>query len=138
MTRRPPVDTLGLVLVAAVHLASLPDCHGAKVVFKKANRLFWQLTLVWADSAYCGQLLDWVKQRCQYTLEIIKRPKQAKGFVLLPRRWVVERTFAWLGKCRRLSKDYEQSTRNSESFIHLAMIHLMLRRLAQHPHFFVP
>ena len=92
-------------------------------------KYFSKLILIWADSAYAGKLIDWVKDRFMCKLEIIKRTDDMKGFVLLPRRWVVERTFAWLNTYRRLSKDYERLTNTSENFIYLAMIRLMLRRL---------
>jgi putative transposase len=89
------------------------------------------LVLVWADGGYAGQLLGWVTRVLRLTLEIVSKPAGQRGFVALPRRWVVERTFAWLGRYRRLSKDYEQNTASSEAWIYLAMIHLMSRRLAR-------
>ena len=81
------------------------------------------------DGSYAGQLIDWVRERTGWALEVVKRPDEARGFVVLPKRWVVERTSAWLGKCRRLSKDSEHRVESSEAMIHLAMIGLMLRRL---------
>jgi putative transposase len=95
---------------------------------------FPRLQLIWADGAYAGSLISWLsaftKSVGSWVLEIVKRPAEAKGFVLLPRRWIVERTFAWLSKYRRLSKDYEETTRSSEAWIYVAMTHIMVRRLA--------
>ncbi len=123
------VDTLGLLLAVVVHAANVQDRDGAKLVLAKARARCPRLQLLWADGNYAGQLTDWVREKCGWVLEIVKRPAEAKGFQLLPRRWVVERTFAWLGRYRRLSKDYEATTASSEAWITIAMIHLMLRRL---------
>jgi putative transposase len=89
------------------------------------------LKLIWADGAYAGQLIEWVKNVCGWLLEIVKRNPEAKGFQLLPRRWVVERTFGWFGRYRRLSKDYEFQTDTSENMIMIAMIQLMVHRLTR-------
>jgi len=127
------VDTLGLILAIVVHAASLQDRDGAKLVLAKLNekrkgrRLFPRLKLIWADGGYAGQLIDWVKHLGRWTLQIVKRTEA--GFAVLPKRWIVERTFAWLGKYRRLSKDYETLTESSESMIRIAMINLMIHRL---------
>jgi putative transposase len=94
---------------------------------------FCRLRLVWADGGYAGQLLDWVhglRTRNRLRLEIVKRSDDIKGFKVLPHRWVVERTFGWLGRYRRMSKDYEFLTASSEAMIHIAMTSLMLRRLS--------
>jgi putative transposase len=88
-----------------------------------------RLQKLWGDGGYAGQLIAWVHERAGWELEIVKRSDDMRGFVLLPKRWVVERTFAWLGKCRRLSKDYELLPASSEAMIRLAMIGLMVRRL---------
>lgn len=96
---------------------------------KLADR-FPRLKRIWADGAYGGQLVDWAKEFGQWILEIVKRSDTAKGFELLPHRWIVERTFAWLGRFRRLSKDYEVLIETSEAMIRIAMIRLMTRRLA--------
>lgn len=89
-----------------------------------------RLARIWADAGYGGQLVDWVWQETGWTLEVVAKPPGATTFVVLPHRWIVERTFAWLGKCRRLSKDYEHLISSSTAMIHLSMIGLMLRRLA--------
>jgi putative transposase len=124
------VDTLGLLIAVLVHPANIQDYDGAKEVLQKAKSQFPRLQKVWADSSYaCNHLPNWVLVACNFVLEIVRRPIGAVGFVLLHRRWVVERTFAWLGRNRRLSKDYERSPRVSETMIHVAMIKLMLKRL---------
>lgn len=125
------VDMMGLVIVALVHGANIQDRDGARLVLEKAKGRFPRLQRIWADGGYAGKLLDWVKETCGWVLEIIKRSDQAKGFVLLPKRWVVERTFGWLGRYRRLSKDYERLPESSEAMIHWAMVRLMLRRLTK-------
>ena len=125
------VDTLGLLLVVLVHPGNVQDRDGAKDLLARAKEPFPRLKRLWADGGYAGQLVEWVKAQCQCVLEIVRRSDDAVGFEVLPRRWVVERTFAWFGKYRRLSKDYEFHPRSSETMIHLAMIHLMLRRLAR-------
>jgi putative transposase len=123
------VDTLGLLLVVLVHPAHWQDRDGARLVLAMARRRFQRLRLIWAEAGYAGQLVKWVAESLSWVLEIVKRPAQAAGFVLLPRRWVVERSFAWLGRYRRLSKDYEALTTSSEAMIRIAMIQLMLHRL---------
>lgn len=125
------VDTLGLVLIAVVHVGSIQDRDGAKLVLEKAKVLFPSLKKVWADGGYAGQLIGWAQEACGWILEIVKRPSDVVGFILLPRRWVVERTFGWLIKYRRFSRDYEHFSETGEAFIYVAMTHLMLRRLAR-------
>ena len=128
------VDTLGLLLTVVVTAASVQDRDGAKSLLKGLRRQFSRLRLIWADGAYGGELLAWVwalRPWRKVRLEIVKRPKGVKGFQLLPWRWIVERTFGWLGRYRRLSKDYEYLTQTSEAMICVAMIHLMVRRLAR-------
>jgi len=127
------VDTIGLLLTVVVHAASIQDRDGAKLVLEKARGKFPRLALLWADGGYAGKLIEWVQETCGWLLEIVKRSDDVQGFVVLPRRWVVERTFGWLGRCRRLSKDYEEQITSSEAMIHLAMIQLMLKRLAPKP-----
>jgi putative transposase len=124
------VDTLGLVLVLVVCAAHLQDRDVARLVLAIAQRRFPRLQHIWADGSYTGELVGWVARVFGWVLEIVKRASQAVGFVVLPRRGVVERTFAWLGRYRRLSKDYEALTLSSEAMIQIAMIQLMLRRLA--------
>jgi len=124
------VDTMGLILAVVVHSAGIQDREGAKEVFEKIKTDLPRLELVWADGGYAGKLVEWVKCECGWILEIVKRTDDVKGFKLLPRRWVVERTFGWLGRFRRMSKDYEFHPETSESMIYLAMINLMVRRLA--------
>jgi putative transposase len=125
------VDTLGLLLCVVVHAANIQDREGAKLVLNKARGLFPSLRLIWADGGYAGKLIEWTLRACSWVLEIVKRSEQAKGWVLLPRRWVVERTFGWLSQCRALARDYEFHPETSEALIQVAMIHLMLRRLAK-------
>ncbi|MGC9986361.1 MAG: IS5 family transposase [Polyangia bacterium] len=127
------VDVLGLVLVAVVHPADIQDRDGAKLVLALTRHTFLRLRLIWADGGYAGQLLDWVRnlrQRNRLKMEIVKRTDDVKGFKVLPRRWVVERTFGWLGRHRRFSKDYEYLPASSEALIYIAMISIMVRRLA--------
>jgi len=127
------VDTMGLLLAIIVHGADIQDRDGAKRVLEQARLSFTRLKLIWADGGYAGKLVDWVHECCQWVLEIIKRNQDVKGFQVLPRRWVVERTFAWLGRYRRLSKDFEEKTATSEAMVYLAMVHIMTRRLAKIP-----
>jgi putative transposase len=123
-----------LILTVVVTAASVPDRDGAKLLFEVLRHRFSQLRRIWADGASGGELLAWVwalRPWRKVRLEIVKRPKGVKGFQLLPWRWIVERTFGWLGRYRRLSKDYEYLTQTSEAMIRVAMIHLMVRRLAR-------
>jgi len=125
------VDTLGLILAVVVHPANIQDRDGAKLVFEKVRRKFRRLALVWADGGYAGRLVQWLADFCHWTLQLVTRCDKATGFHVLPRRWVVERTFGWIGRCRRLSKDYEADPRSSEAMVYIAMIQLMLRRLTR-------
>lgn len=124
------MDTLGLILAVVVHAADIQDRDGAKLVFEKLKGRFHRLQIMWADGGYAGKLVLWVKDAFRWTLEIVKRSDDMSGFVVLPKRWIVERTFGWLGRYRRLSKDYEERTDNSEAMILIAMTNLMSRRLA--------
>lgn len=124
------VDTIGLLLAVVVHSAHIQDRDGAKLVLSKLVGRFPRLTLIWADGGYAGQLIAWAASLGGWVLKIVRRPEDQHHFKVLPRRWVVERTLAWLGKCRRLSKDYEALPETEETWVRLAMIHLMLRRLA--------
>lgn len=127
------VDTQGLVLFVLVVAANIQDRDGAKLVLDRVKTWFPRLKLIWADGSYSGTLIEWVKHVCGWVLQIVKRPDKAKGFVLLARRWVVERTFGWLNRSRRLSKDYERLAESSEALVYLSMIHVMTKRLAR-PH----
>jgi putative transposase len=123
-----------LIWAVTVHAGSVQDRDGAKAVLAqmiiaKLCGLLPRLKLIWADGGYAGQLIGWLWAASGWVLEIVKRSDDVKGFAVLPKRWIVERTFAWLGRYRRLSKDYETLTKNSEAMIHLAMINLMLHRL---------
>jgi len=124
------VDTLGLLLIVLVTEADMQDRDAAKRLLVMTLGLLPRLRKLWADGAYRGALVEWVKQFCRLDLEIVERDPSAVGFQLLPRRWVVERTFAWLNHCRRLSKDYEYLPSSSEAMIYVAMVRLMTRRLA--------
>jgi putative transposase len=127
------VDTLGLVVAAVVHSAGIQDRDGAKLVLKKMIGRFPRLKKILADGIYNGGIAEWAKEVGGWILELVVRPEPKEGepkkFEVLPWRWIVERTFAWLGRYRRLSKDYEGTEESSESWIYLAMTHLMLRRL---------
>lgn len=129
--RHIAVDTLGLLLVVVVHSAHIQDRDGACAVFQKLSELLTRLKLIWADGGYAGQLVDLVRSWWRYSLEIVKRTDDMKGWVLLPKRWIVERSLAWFGRNRRLSKDYERLPSSSETVVYLASIRLMLRRLAK-------
>jgi putative transposase len=130
--RHLAVDTLGLVLAVVVHSAAIQDRDGAKLVLAKlAAGGFARLRLVWADGGYAGKLVDWVRETCGWRLAIVKRSDDARGFQVLPKRWIVERTLGWLSRYRRLSKDYEYLPESAEAMIRIAMIRLMLARLAR-------
>jgi putative transposase len=126
------VDTLGLLLVVVVHAANEQDRTAARRVLAPLVHRFSRLRRVWADGGYFGSLATWLWQlraRRRVRLELVPRT-QEHDFAVLPKRWIVERTFAWLGRYRRLSKDYEHLTETSETMIQIAMINLMLHRLA--------
>jgi putative transposase len=124
------VDTLGLVMAIMVHSAAIQDRDGAKLLLVRVRVLWTRLQWIWADGGYAGQLQTWAWQCGAWVLAVVKRNEMVKGWQLLPHRWIVERTFGWLGRYRRLSKDYEGRTDVSETMIRVAMIHLMLRRVA--------
>jgi putative transposase len=126
-------DTLGLLLFVIVHAAGVQDRDGAPDLLKAVRHRFPWLRHVFADGGYAGdKLRDALKGHGDWTIVIIKRSDATKGFVVLPRRWVVERTFAWLGRCRRLAKDWERSIASSTVWAFLASIRLMTRRLARY------
>ncbi len=124
------VDTLGLILEVVVHAANVQDRDGAKLVFKRIKRYFYKLKVIWADGGYAGKLIEFARERYGWRIDIIKRSDKP-GFRVLPKRWIVERTFSWLNKYRRLSKDYEYHPATSEALIYIAMTHLMVRRLCK-------
>jgi putative transposase len=128
-TRHMLVDTLGLLMAVVVTAAAVSDPAGARGLFARLGGACKKLRLIWVDGTYRGQLLEWVVQHMRFILRVTLRPDGGKGFVLLPRRWVVERTLAWLNQSRRLSKDYERLPKSSEAMIYLSMTRLMLRRL---------
>lgn len=123
------VDTVGMILAVVVHSADIQDRDGGRIAFTRLAQSFPRLRLVWADGAYAGEFVEWARGFFGYLVEIVRRPKEQRGFVVLPRRWVVERTFGWLGRYRRLSKDYEGAPASSEAVILIAMINLMVHRL---------
>ena len=132
--RHIAVDTLGILLAVVVTSAAVDDAAAAPAVLKQLTRRdFPRLQIVWADGKYHNyNLYGWkARQRSlQWKLEVVNRPRDTKGFVLLPKRWVVERTFAWLGRSRRLSKDYERRVESSEAMVRVSAIGSLLRRLA--------
>ncbi len=132
--RHIAVDTLGLLLAVVVTAASVDDAVAARAVFQQLKpKQQPRLEVVWADSKYHNHRLNaWLARQTSvsWRLDIVRRPQGAKGFVLLPKRWVVERTFSWLGRWRRLSRDYEHLTSSSETMVRIASIGRMLRRLA--------
>lgn len=124
-------DTQGLILRVAVVPADVQDRDAAKLVLRRLKAEFPRMEVVWADGAFAGRLQVWMAERRPpgVRLEIVGKIAGQKGFVPLPKRWVVERTFAWLDGYRALSKDYEFLAESSEAMIKLAMIHVMLRRI---------
>ena len=126
------VDTLGLLLFVVVTAASVQDRDGAQALLGRLPGACKKLRRIWVDGGYRGPKLGtWVEKYLRrLSLQVVLRPEERKGFVLLPRRWVVERTLAWLNQYRRLSKDYERLTASSEAMIYIAMTRIMVRRLA--------
>ena len=126
------VDTEGLLLRVVVHSAAIQDRDGAALVLDRIRQRFNWLELVWADGAYNARQVESVAtEQPPLRVEIVKRPDDSSGFIVLPRRWVVERTFSWFGRNRRLAKDYENLADTLAAFISLACIRLALRRLAR-------
>lgn len=123
------VDTLGHLLEVVVHAANIQDRDGARLVLAKlAQTTKDSLRKLWAEGGNAGSLIEQVREHLDVILEIVAREPGQVGFQVLPKRWIVERTFAWLGRHRRLSKDYEQLTESSEAMIYLASIHTWLKR----------
>jgi putative transposase len=121
---------MGLLMAVMVTAASVSDPAGARLLLRALDGAGKKLRLIWVVGTYRGSLLDWVADRFRFHLSPVLRPLGAKGFVLLPKRWTVERTFAWLIMHRRLSRDFETLPETSEAFIYIAMIRILLRRLA--------
>ena len=132
--RHLTVDTLGLVLRVFVSAANVGEREGAKRVLKRVKRMdkaVSRVHTIWVDGGYNGEpFMQWVMDVCRWIVLVVLRPEQTKGFVLLKKRWVVERTFGWLMGSRRLVRDYELLPQTSETLIYLAMIRIMVRRLA--------
>ncbi len=125
------MDTEGLLIRVVALPADIQDWDGAEDLFLVSRPICPRLELVWADSAYGRNALpEWTREACGWRLEVVSRPPHARGFVVVPRRWAVERTLAWIGRNRRLAKDYEELAETTEAWAHAAMIRLMLRRLA--------
>jgi len=120
------VDTLGLIWGLVVLPADVQDRDGAKTLLQSVQGRLPRLQVIWADGAYAS-VIQWVRQTLGWVLTTILRPTGVQGYVHLPKRWIVERTFGWLGRYRRLSKDYEVNPRSSETWIYIAMIHRMSR-----------
>ena len=126
------VDTLGLPLSIYVTPADVQDRVGARLLLAGLGPLVPRLKKIWADGAYSGkELAKWCEEQGGWELEVVERDKEAKGFEVLPKRWIVERTFGWLRRDRRLAKDYERKVQTSETLIEVAIIRLILRRLAR-------
>ncbi len=125
------VDTIGLVMKAKVTTADMQDREGARLLLKHLPGTAKCLRKIWVDGAYRGKLGDWVSTHIKFKLEVVSRDKGQCGFQVLPRRWVVERTFGWLSAQRRLSKYDERLIETSETFIYIAMTHLMLKRISR-------
>ncbi|MGY3677230.1 transposase [Streptomyces sp. TE33382] len=127
------VDTRGLPLLVMVTPASLSDRDAAKELLFRLRLMHPEITIVWADSAYAGKIVTWAKKYLSLTIKTVSRPKDASGFIVLPRRWVVERTWAWMMHARRHARDYERLVQHSETLITWAAITLMTRRLTRKP-----
>jgi transposase len=132
--RHVAVDCLGLILGIFITPANVQDRDGAKPLIQSVVKLYGRLQLIWADAGYLGALVAWVKSLRPFgklCLEIVRRCDSLKGFKVLPRRWVVERTFGWFFKSRRLCRDYEVRLDHSEAMLRICAIHIMVRRLAK-------
>jgi transposase len=132
--RHIAVDCLGLPLAVVVTAASTQDRDGAQPLLVQVRARFHTVSLIWADGGYAGRLLTWARQVLSLTVQVVKRTEDTTGFVVLPRGWVVERTFAWINKHRRCVRDYETLPTHHEAMVHLAMIKVMSRRLARTAH----
>lgn len=131
--RHTLVDTLGLILKVVVTAGNVKDRGGAKSLLEEVSaeqEVIKRLKLIWADGSYRGELITWVEEMFGWKLKVVEKPKDQNGFQVLPKRWIIGRTFAWLVRQRRLARDYERLPESSEAFIYAAMIRLMLRKLA--------
>ena len=126
------VDTLGLLLVVVVHAASLSDTEGALDVGAKLRGRFPRLQHLWADQGYKESMIWWFRAALQVLVEIVVRPPEQRGFEVLPKRWLVERTFGWFNRSRQLSKEYDVYAETTEYWVYLASIQVMMRRVARH------
>jgi putative transposase len=124
------VDTLGLLLTVLVHPADIQDRDGGQLLVEQIKCVLPRLKVVFADGGYAGQLIEWFSATVGWTLSIVKRTAGV-GFEVLPKRWIVERTFAWLSQCRRHSRDYEELPETSEAMIYISLIRLMTHRAAK-------
>jgi transposase len=131
--RHVVVDTMGLLLAVLITSAAVQDRDGARRVLDRLRFTMPSVALIWADGGYAGLLVTWARRLLRVSAEIVRKPLDIKTFQVLPRRWVVERTFAWIVRCRRLDHDYERLPEHSEAMIKWAMIGLMSRRLAPTP-----
>jgi transposase len=131
--RHVAVDTAGLLLTVLVTAACVQDRDAARPLLRNLRRAFPSIKLAWADGGYAGQLVTWAKDRLRLRLEIVKRPADLHTFQVLPRRWVVERTLAWITRHRRTVRDYERLPAHHETYVYWAMIMIMTRRLARQP-----
>jgi transposase len=129
--RHIAVDAIGLLLTVLITTAGLQDRDAAKPLLWNLRKAFPKIRLAWADGGYAGKLVTWAGKALKLTLEIVRRPDDLHTFKVLPRRWVVERTLAWITRCRRTVRDYERLTAHHETIIYWAMIITMSRRLAR-------
>lgn len=129
--RHIAVDTGGLLLAVVVTIAGIQDRDAAHRLLALLTGRFSTISLVWADGGYAGRLVLWARKVVSMTVEVVKRSDDVKGFAVLPRRWVVERTFAWISKFRRCVRDYETLPAHHEAMVHITMIMTMSRRLAR-------
>lgn len=126
--RHIAVDTLGLLLVVIVHAASIQDRSGARAVLIRLARYFYTIKTIFVDGGYSGKLVDWGMQMFGWLISVVKRTEK-HTFKILPKRWIVERTFGWMNWRRRLSKDYEKNPQYSEAMVYIAMVNVMTKRL---------
>ena len=127
------MDTIGLLLTVLVTAASVQDRDAARPLLWNLKKAFPTVRLAWADGIYAGKLVTWAAKALRLTLEIVRRPDGLHTFRVLPRRWVVERTLAWITRCRRTVRDYERLPAHHEAYVYWAMIMVMTRRLARQP-----